>query len=119
MQEDPQYSVTGLQSNMSNELKRKTKLDTVVGTDSELTTRKKVKVSVSLLSTCMNECGLNVGFLWLAITFLCLWGSFLFVGPDYFLYLLLPTKCHSAFELTLSPALVNTKNSRSHPEVQR
>ena len=46
MQEDPQYSVTGLQSNMSNELKRKTKLDTVVGTGSELTTRKKVKVSV-------------------------------------------------------------------------
>ncbi|KAH9966826.1 hypothetical protein BC827DRAFT_702160 [Russula dissimulans] len=43
VQEDPQDTVTGLQS-MNNELKRKTKLDT--GTDSELTTRKRVKVSV-------------------------------------------------------------------------
>jgi len=46
MQEDPQYTATGLQSNMSNEIKRKTRLDTVVGTGSELTTRKKVKVLV-------------------------------------------------------------------------
>jgi hypothetical protein len=46
MQEDPQNTITGLQSNMNNELKRKSKLDTMVGTDSELTTRKKVKVSV-------------------------------------------------------------------------
>jgi len=46
MQDDPQNAVTGLQSNMNNELKRKIKPDTMVGTDSELITRKKVKVSV-------------------------------------------------------------------------